>query len=688
MGPFLLATFLSALLLFQVQPIIARYILPWYGGSPSLWTACMMFFQAALLVGYLYAHLLGTRIPERQQPVVHLVLLGASLLLLPIGPPEAWVPSVAASPGVEILLLLALSVGAPFVLVAASGPLLQRWYAGVYPDRSPFRLYALSNLGSLIGLLAYPFLVEPRASLSGQTFGWSLAYVVLAGLFVACGILFRRRGVGALGEDPAAAGAATVGDRILWVSLAACGSTVLLAITNQICQDVAVVPFLWILPLSLYLVTFIIAFERDAWYVRWFWWPTLAVALVLAVDLLYEDNTSYTSPLLYQVFVYGFALFAACMVCHGELARSRSAARELTTFYLYVALGGALGGVFVNLLAPVVFTGYWELHIALVATVVLAGVCFLRGGDRRIRKRWFAAAWSVSVVTLAVLLVIQVRDGRDESIHDSRGFFGVLSVDESDAGGPHHERRFYHGKIRHGRQLMIRPMQRRPTAYYGVDSGVGVAIRRHPKRRESGNNGLDIGVVGMGIGTLSAYGGPRDSIRYYEINPAVPEIAREYFTYLENTRAETSVVLGDARLSLQREFDTSGSNEFDVLVLDAFSGDSVPVHLLTEEAFALYEAQLADGGILAVHISNLYVDLVPVVRGAARQLGMQAVLVEDDAERWYEEANDWVLLTANRAFLDAEVVRARQAAWPEDSVEAVHWTDDFSNLFELIYWGE
>ena len=692
MGPFLLATFLSAALLFQVQPIIARYILPWYGGSPSLWTACMMFFQAALLLGYLYAHLLGQRVPEKHQPIVHFALLALSMLLLPIGPPESWIPAVVGWPGIEIMMLLAISVGVPFVLIAASGPLLQRWYAGVYPSRSPFRLYALSNLGSLVGLLTYPFLIEPQFSLSSQTTAWSIAYAVLVVLFVFCGLAYRRQGLGAWSSTPEHR-PLTLADRLLWVSLAACGSTVLLAITNQICQDVAVVPFLWILPLSLYLLTFIICFERDAWYSRKVWWPLLAIAVVLVVELMFEEFTLDTTTLLNQFGIYSFTLLACCMICHGELARSRSAVPQLTTFYLYVALGGVLGGVFVNIVAPLIFTGFWELHVCLVATVLLAGVCAARDGpsfSKRRRRLAFAAAWSVLVAALSVLMVMQVQSGRVDSIHVTRGFFGVLYVDEWDAGTSEHERHLYHGKIRHGLQLLSPQMQRWPTAYYGVDSGVGAAIRQHPRRfsPDPRNRALNIGVVGMGVATLSAYGREHDSIRYYEINPQVLEIAHEYFRYVQNGKAATTVVLGDARLSMRYELAETGSNDFDVLVLDAFSSDSVPVHLLTEEAFDLYSRHLRQDGILAIHTTNQFVDLSPVVRASGDRLGMQTVLVSGAAERQYEEANDWVLITSNRDFLGSRSLRALRTPWPEQSMRTVHWTDDFSNLFDVISWRD
>jgi len=695
MASFLLATFIGAFLLFQVQPVIARFILPAYGGSPAVWTACMMFFQVALLVGYLYAHLLATYVPPKRQPKIHLALLVLSLAFLPIGTPDFWVPSVDGQPAVEILGLLSVSVGVQFVLASASAPLLQHWYSGVFPGKSPFRLYALSNLGSLCALLSYPVLIEPRLTLDTQAMTWSFLYFILAGIFVLCGIAFIRSSAeNQAGESGGAVVApVTVLDRMLWVSLAACGSIVLLAITNQICQDVAVVPFLWILPLSLYLVSFIICFDKDAWYLRPVWFSLLFLSLALLLRLMFEEFTDESTALGYQIFIYCFALFTCCMVCHGELARRRSATPHLTTFYLYVALGGAIGGVFVNLIAPVLFSGFWELHVAIVFTVVLAGVCLFV--DKEListtrRRAALSSIWSLLVVGVVILLVQQVVSGRTQSIYVDRSFFGVLYVDEWDVGTPDHERALYHGSIQHGRQLLHSSKERFATSYYGINSGGAVAIRRHPRRfvPDPAARGLRIGVVGLGVGTLSTFGTALDSIRYYEINPQVEQVAREYFTYLDNGEAATEVVLGDARVSMQRELDEAGSNQFDVLVLDAFSGDSIPVHLLTEEAFGLYAQHLRGGGILAIHITNQYIDLSSIVRTASlRQVGKDAVWVENNSRRWFEDSNDWVLISHNRGFLVSHSVRAVQTPWDEDEPRSIRWTDDFSNLFEVIDWG-
>lgn len=695
MGPFLLAIFLSAFLLFQLQPIIARHILPWYGGGPALWTACMMFFQVALLIGYLYAHLLAKNVPAKRQPILHVSLLTLSLLLLPISTPDSWVPTVSGQPAVEILALLSISVGIPFVLISASGPLLQHWFSGVYRGKSPFRLYALSNLGSLAALLSYPILFEPQFTIDSQATTWSFLYLALVPIFALCGIAFSRSSADgrANGPEVAVLQPVTLLDRTLWVSLTACGSTVLLAMTNQICQDVAVVPFLWVLPLSLYLITFIICFDKDAWYVRGVWLSLLFIALVLLLRLMFQEFTDDSVSLIYQVGVYCFALFTCCMICHGELARRRSAAPHLTTFYLYVALGGAIGGVFVNLVAPVLFTGYWELHVALASTVILAGVCV--GIDKKRietkqRRTAFASMWSLVVAAFVVLLVLQIRTGRVDTIYVDRSFFGVMYVDEWDVDTPDHERHLYHGKVQHGRQLLHPYKQRWAGSYYGADSGVAAAIQQHPRRLapDPAARGLNIGVVGLGVGTLSTFGTEMDSIRYYEINPQVEQIAHKYFHYLKNGKAATEIILGDARISMQREFSESGSNEFDVLVLDAFNGDSVPVHLLTEEAFDLYAKHLRDDGILAVHITNEYLDLSPVVRIASRRLGKDAIRVKGAAKRWYEDHNDWILVSNNREFMDSQALRSIQTAWNEVEPRPIRWTDDFSNLFQVIDWDD
>jgi hypothetical protein len=692
---FLPSIFLSAFLLFQIQPIIARYILPWYGGSPTIWTSCMMFFQVALLLGYLYAHLLASYVPPKRQATLHLTLLVLSLILLPIGIPESWTPATAGEPAIEILALLSLSVGIPFVLISASGPLLQHWFSGVYPGKSPFRLYALSNFGSLAALLSYPVLIEPNFTIDNQAVTWSILYFALILLFASCGFLYSKSNSENLtaDTDPATVKPVSGLDRVLWVALAACGSTMLLAITNEISTDVAVVPFMWVLPLSIYLTTFIICFDKDGWYKRGVWMSLLLVSLVLLTRIMFTEFTGESVSLAYEIFVLCFALFTCCMVCHGELARRRSAVPHLTTFYLYVALGGAIGGVFVNIFAPILFTGFWELHVGLVGTVILAGVCInIDKSLVKTRQRLAVAAsiWSIATIAFIGILTAQVQSGREDSIYVERSFFGVLYVDEYHANTARHERQLFHGRIQHGRQLLNSLAVRIPTSYFGKDTGVAAAIENHPKRSaaDPADRGLKIGIIGLGAGTISTYGTSADSVRYYEIDPNVEHVAREYFFYLENSEAETEVVLGDARISMQRELNDEGSNEFDVFVIDAFSGDAIPAHLVTDEAFDLYEEHLRDDGILAVHITNDYIDLSPLIRTTAKRLGKSAIWIEGDADLWYADYNDWVLVTNNRQFLNSHKLREMQEIWPDSEFKPIRWTDDFSNLYELIDWSD
>ncbi|MCZ6620029.1 MAG: hypothetical protein O7E57_18075, partial [Gammaproteobacteria bacterium] len=484
---FACAVFTSAFLVFQVQPVLARFILPWFGGSPAVWTTCMLFFQVGLLCGYAYAHLLASRVALAKQPYVHLTLVVVSMLTLPITPEQTGVIT-AQAPTLDILLLLAGAVGFPFVMLSASAPLLQHWFANVHPGRSPFRLYALSNLGSLVALLGYPIVVEPAITLATQTFAWSAGYVVFAAVSLWCAwpILSKRLDKPAERDNATPSAPATWSERVIWTLLAACGSIVLLATTNQMCQDVAVIPFLWVLPLSLYLVTFIICFERDSWYLRSLWIPILTLSVGALVVLLHQDYIDDEMSLAYQIAIYTSAMFACCMVCHGEMVRRRPEATQLTTFYLYLAFGGALGGVFVSIIAPLIFDGFWELHLGLLATAVLAGFCIVR--DRkalatRVRLYSFGTYWILGVATLAYYLDDHATYQLDDSIVNMRGFYGVLHVYEVDVGTKYHARKLFHGRISHGGQWQSQRDRNRPTTYYGTNSGTGVAINYHPARQ-------------------------------------------------------------------------------------------------------------------------------------------------------------------------------------------------------------
>ena len=684
---FAIAIFVSAFLLFQVQPIVARYILPWFGGSPAVWTVCMLFFQAGLLCGYSYARWLSKYIRPNLQPVLHLGLLAVSLLMLPITPSDDWMPTGGnANPTLYILALLLVSVGFPFAMISASAPLLQHWFAETFPGRSPYRLYALSNLGSLIALLSYPFIVEPQLTLQSQTVVWSIGYAAFIIICGWCALPLLRGGDREIGgqaqsikqEQP-------IGrlSKFLWIVLAATGSTVMLAITNQMCQDVAVVPFLWILPLSLYLLSFIICFDNDRWYRRDVWVPVLFLSVGSLVFLMHQYYRTEVMRLVMQIMIYSTAMFACCMVCHGELVRRRPPVGSLTSFYLYVALGGALGGVFVNLLAPLIFNGFWELHGSLVATFCLAGLCIY------LDKAWhtsesartvFSISWGVVSIVLIFWLGQHIQKQRVDSIANVRSFYGVLHVYEYGAGGSEHKRSFYHGGIDHGSQWMSGKRRFMPTTYYGPQSGIAIAFAQFPRPVAAADesDGLKIGVAGLGVGAVSVHAKETDRVRFYEINPQVEAIARDYFTYISQGPSTIDVVLGDARVSLNNELREFGSQQYDLLVLDAFSGDAIPIHLLTEEAFALYWKHLKPDGILAVQITNIYVDLSDVVRQLARRSDKSAIRFRDDSSHW-------VLVTDNAEFLQDPRVSLKKVPWASDKPKPILWTDNFSNLFEVLY---
>ncbi len=670
---------------------MARFILPWYGGTPGVWTTCMLFFQIGLLMGYLYAHGLARHLQFKHQIFVHGSLLILSLSWLPITPKMPEFPQNLPQT-LEILHVLAVSVSVPFMLLSASSPLLQHWFATVYLGTSPFRLYALSNAGSLMALLSYPFLIEPALMLSTQSWTWTFTYFAFIGGTLWC---MRRVITHTLHQAPKpAAGKACIQtrtarpcppvnaphwlDRASWLLLAACGSIVLLATTNQICQDVAVIPFLWVVSLSLYLLTFIICFERDGWYQRTIWLPFLALSVGLLVYLLKRDYAETELSLAYQIIIYCAVLFGCCMVCHGEMVRRRPAAVDLTTFYVYVALGGVLGGIFVNLIAPLIFDGFWELHgsVGMVCVFAVVSVVFYQ----RPRQHLVIAVGGVGVGLLIWMLEGHIVEQKNASIFNTRSFFGALHVYEYDAGTHEHFRSLYHGRIKHGEQWMHPLEQHHPTSYFGLLSGVALALNHFPSRthEKAEKRAIRIGAIGLGIGTIAAYGQPGDVFRFYEINADVTFVARTYFRYLDNSEADIEVVIGDGRRTMQQELETRGSQQYDVLILDAFSGDAIPMHLLTQEASDVYWRHLHDNGILALHISNFHVDLSDVVRHMAIHARKEAIYIEEDS-------SDWVLVTSNQAFLNNLLILLFQDEWPHE-LKPIIWTDDFSNLFGVVDW--
>jgi hypothetical protein len=672
---------LSAFLLFQVQPLLGKYILPWFGGSPAVWTTAMLFFQVTLFAGYAYAHGIVRFLPTTAQVVVHVAVLSVACVVLPIIPAETWKGRDAEDPTGVIFALLAFTVGLPYFALSATGPLLQAWYHAWKSDGSPYRLYALSNAGSLAGLLTYPLIVEPNWRLRMQATYWSLGFGVFAGCCAVTGLLVARsRGTSterAVETLPAAD--VTWVNRLSWLGLSMLGSVLLLATTNHVCQDVAVFPFLWVIPLALYLLTFIICFDRPEWYARK-WIAAFAVLWLLASESSHviEEALGTRLGLVALVTLSFGALFLGCMVCHGELVRRAPPPSRLTEFYLFMSAGGALGGMFVGLVAPASFDAFWEWPLAIAAAVLVALLAVwdeFRPPGIETRRQWLGRS-GIAMITggLVLLQIAQSAGQRRAPIFAERNFYGVVTVsDDRGSGASDAIRMMVNGGIQHGRQFLDVDRRREPLAYYGPETGVAQVLNSRKQRA-----GLKVGIVGLGVGTLAAFAEPGHVYRFYEINPISDFAAREYFTYLSDCLGRAETVIGDARLVLEQE----APQEFDVLVLDAFSGDAVPAHLLTTEAFAVYLRHLKPDGVLVVHITNTYLTLDPVVVAIARHHGLEAVRVEtaQDASRQLERTKYMILARDNSQI--ADVRGDRDLA---DAQEARHlWSDDFSDLLSVL----
>jgi hypothetical protein len=666
------AILLGAFLLFQVQPLLSRWILPWFGGGSAVWTTCLLFFQTLLFVGYAYAHA-ADRMPPRARTLVHLGLIAASLALLPVAPGDSWKPDGTANPTWPILKLLGASVGIPCLLLASTGPLVQAWAARCEPGRSPYRLYALSNAGSLAALLTYPFLVEPRWGLRTQSTIWAWTFAVYAGLSAAA--VLSVRGRAPVPSAPAEADEKEgAGIRTLWVVLPAAASALLLATTNQLSQDIAVLPFLWVLPLTVYLISFILVFDHPEWYRPEIVAPVTG-ALAFASVGAYNARPSTPGTVGLAIAVHLSALLGVCLLCHGELARLKPAPRRLTGYYLAIAGGGALGGLLVSLIAPLMFSTFfeWKLGIGLA----YAGACGATGWIHRgfFRAHLNVAAVGVVLASVGLAFVVALLSSYGQRLESSRNFYGAVTVHATSVqqAGEAEARDMVNGRVIHGRQYLDEQRRRLPTTYYVAGSGVGRAIARFRSRPD-----LRVGVVGLGTGTLAAYiVEPSQSIRFYEINPDVPRLARRWFTYLEACPGKTEIAMGDARLSLERE----SPQGFHVLALDAFSGDAVPTHLLTVEAMQIYLRHVREDGIVAVHVSNHYLRLGPVARGAAHRCGLRTVRVDTGVDSSpLAFPSSWMLCARNEETLR----EIRSAAAEDQDGEDVAWTDDASDLFSIL----
>jgi SAM-dependent methyltransferase len=749
---------LSAFLLFQVQPLIAKLILPWFGGSAAVWTSCMLFFQIALLGGYAYAHWVNAR-PGRSQTYIHLALLALSFLALPIIPSAWWKPQGAEDPLLRILGLLAATVGLPYFLLASTSPLLQSWYSRANGGAMPYRFFALSNAGSMLGLLTYPILIEPYLTGTQQAWMWSSSYVAF--VLVCATVAWRSRSARTMHEvtaEQAPAEPPTASERFVWMGLAACASALLLAVTNHLTQNIAAIPFLWVLPLSLYLLSFILCFDSDRWYWRWLFHK---LAVVAVLGMAYAISTeSDIGNLKVALAFFCITLFILFMVCHGELALRRPAPAYLTSFYLMVSVGGAVGGLLIGFAAPYFLNGLYDLPIVVsltafmlvyllwrergkqsseaiektsflnesydkVVIMCLTGALFLyvvgriaahkAGHPAFFNAAFLNAPYDAGVMLgLAALIGLYVMwRGRDSfesgspnegfivfviafslavgiagflakdtynNVKNSkvlaRNFYGALRVyDDQTSGSMGPVRTLRHGTIDHGEEFLLPQNERFPTTYYAKNSGIGVAIQ---SLQTSGP--IHVGVIGLGSGTIATYARPIDHYTFYDINPLVLQIAGTQFKFLKDCMAANEVVLGDARLSLEK----GPSQQFDVLAVDAFSGDAIPVHLLTRQAFALYWRHLKPNGVLAVHVSNKYLNLGPVVSMGALEDRKQATMISNDGDDEREiAASDWVLVSSRDGFFASpEIKSASSKIEPIPGLRM--WTDDYSNLYKIL----
>lgn len=764
---FACSIFLSAFLLFQIQLILGKFLLPWFGGAPAVWTTCILFFQSFLLAGYGYAFFIDRRLSTRVQIILHGILLVAAAASLgiawlnwgsPVLPGDSFKPVAGTrNPIAHLLGVLLVTIALSYTLLAANSPLIQRWYATGSSATRPYRLYALSNAGSLIALLSYPVLVEPTMPLSLQAKTWAVLYLVFIVATLASALSARQAclsGVPHAASKPSRQAAPAAEDETqkrhwsFWLVLSACPAAMMLAITNDLSQEVAVTPFIWVLPLAIYLLSFILCFDHPRWYARRVF---ILLTYLASLTVLVTNLKGFHLGMIQHVASYSFFLFCFSMLCHGELFRLRPAVNRLTSFYLSVAAGGAIGGVTVGILAPILFTGYWEFHLVVFTSWILLTYLFwkdrnsfLNTGDRwhafalllltvyivthytLVATRWYElpvisshreianlgiatalslilfipfrrrafAAWPIwPKLLIAILIfifecftVFNVRRTSVAAVAVDRNFFGVVKVLENSLfkEDPLVIRNLVHGKILHGFQYLRPDLELVPTSYYAENSGVGIGILQHPGKRAG--RPVRIGVTGLGVGALAAYTEPGDLIRFYEINPLVIDHAHgkdAAFTYLGKSKGTVEISMGDARLSLEQELATGQPGQFDILILDAFSSDSIPVHLLTREAFRLYLDHLHDeDSIIAVNISNRVLDIsIPVV-SIARDLGLQAVRIDCPGAFPLPVPSQWILMSRSKSVLEAPAIR--QAATAIPPFEQVIWTDDFSNLWKFL----
>ena len=708
---YLLLIFVGAFLLFQVQPLIAKILLPSYGGGAAVWSSCLLFFQGFLLVGYYYAHKITQLKSINQQCTIHGMLLLVSMVTLPIGIGETagWLDS-DTKPLQAILIQLSIAIGFPYLLLASTGPIVQRWVTLLDHQALPYKLYSLSNLASLLALLTFPFLLEPFMTSGSQSWLWSAGYGVYVVLFLLvmhriirhANNVSRTLNVNHVEKDNKTLNY-KITHRILWGAWAALGVVLLVATTSAMTQNIPPVPFLWILPLCLYLLTFIICFHNPKWYVRAFWLAVFSLMALLALFMFFI-GTHFT--ITAQVIIYSGILFSACMLCHGELYRIKPDASGLTLFYLTLAFGGFLGSLFVTFIAQAIFVQFLEFPLAMLAVFLLfAGSSVFMRDD----NKWLMPLSLIGFVSFSIIFTLINQRYLAHDVYSARNFYGILSIKDVKVDGQI-ERRLVDGTTSHGTQLLHARERFTPQSYYRQGTGIALAIKQirqtkaehtvevvaHDasleevnkqeklyRRNNALNSGLNVGLIGLGAGTLAAYGQAGDTFTFFELNPAVINVAKDYFTYLEDSQAEIKIIAGDGRVSLSTQLNNNNPNSFDLLVLDAFSGDSIPQHLLTTQAIALYFEHLSAEGAILVHVSNSHLDLLGLMAGLAKHFNVKSQYFYTLAEKEGGHDSQWVLLTHSNTFINSPTLKAYKSQWPKVKNTLI-WTDQYSSLLSVL----
>jgi len=682
---FLVTIFISSFLLFQIQPILAKMALPFFGGGAAIWTACMLFFQLFLLLGYFYSHCLTKLTHLNHQVFIHCSLIAVSLLFLPISPFESNASFGGDTPQFEIIFSLFIGIGFPYFMLSSTAPLIQKWYGQIFPTNEPYRLYSLSNLGSLLALLSYPFLIEPLMTLDRQAGVWSMLYSLFAlFIFLTSYQLYRHeiKPLKAIPNEQSKTITYTMGDILLWLLFSAASVILMVSTTSAMTQNIPPTPFLWILPLCIYLLTYIICFNNDKWYVQKYWFIIFSGCSIAALLMFFIGNQF---NIVTQVAIYSLILFCACMLCHGELARLKPEKNKLTLFYLIMALGGVFGSVFTSIVAEQVFSQYYEFPLAIALVYLLfSGSLWKESKNEKLLKREKKQSLYLGLASIAGLLAFGLYFVKlhhlyyQDDVSNSRNFYGTLAVkDFNEFAEP--TRMLFDGATSHGTQSLSSANSHIPTSYYRFDTGVSLALQKF-----YADKAKKVAVIGLGTGTLAAYGNVGDEYVFYELNPDVEVAANNYFSYLSNSKATVSIRLGDARITLQNELKESGSQLYQVLVVDAFSSDSIPVHLLTLEAFQLYWQHLDENGLLVLHISNNHLDLLPLVATLAEKTGknMQHFYSASDVEN--EHTAEWVVITNNSEFYENEENQSRATYFKLKPEQQVLWTDAYSNLLSVI----